>query len=48
MGKQYEGIFRISYLIDPKGIIKKAYSMIKPITHAQQVLTDFKNLQKFS
>ena len=39
-GREYEGIFRISYLIDEKGIIEKVYSKVKPKEHASEVLTD--------
>jgi len=39
-GKEYEGIFRVSYLIDEKGIIEKIYEKVKPKEHAQQVLMD--------
>ncbi len=40
MGKEYEGIYRISYLIDENGIIQKRYGKVKPKEHAQQVLSD--------
>ena len=40
MGKEYEGIFRYSYLIDENGIIEKAYEKVKPKEHAQEVLAD--------
>jgi len=40
MGKEYEGIYRISYLVDEDGIIQKAYDKVKPKEHAQQVLSD--------
>ena len=39
-GREYEGIFRISYLIDEKGIIEKVYSKVKPKEHASEVLKD--------
>ena len=39
-GREYEGIFRISYLIDEKGIIEKVYSKVKPKEHALEVLKD--------
>ena len=39
-GREYEGIFRISYLIDEKGIIEKVYSKVKPKKHASEVLKD--------
>ncbi len=39
-GKEYEGIFRISYLINENGMIQKAYEKVKPKEHAQEVLKD--------
>ena len=40
MGKEYEGIFRVAYLIDENGLIQKAYAKVKPKEHAHQVLLD--------
>ena len=37
-GREYEGIFRISYLIDENGLIEKAYEKVKPKEHAKEVL----------
>ena len=39
-GREYEGIFRISYLIDEKGMIEKVYAKVKPKEHASEVLND--------
>ena len=39
-GREYEGIFRISYLINTDGLIKKAYKKVKPKDHAKEVLRD--------
>ena len=39
-GREYEGIFRISYLIDEKGYIIKVYSKVKVKEHAKDVLED--------
>ena len=39
-GREYEGIFRISYLINKDGIIQKAYGKVKPKDHAKEVLKD--------
>ena len=39
-GREYEGIFRVSYLIDEKGVVEKAYEKVKPKEHAQEVLAD--------
>lgn len=39
-GREYKGVYRISYLIDEKGNIEKAYPKVKVKTHAQDVLAD--------
>ena len=39
-GREYEGIFRISYLINEDGTIQKTYSKVKPKEHAKEVLED--------
>ena len=39
-GREYEGIFRYSYLIDEEGMIEKAYEKVKVKEHAQEVLSD--------
>ena len=39
-GREYEGIFRISYLISKDGKIQKAYEKVKPKDHAKEVLKD--------
>ena len=44
MGRSYQGINRVSYLIDPEGNIAKIYENVKPAEHAQQVLEDLKSL----
>lgn len=40
MGREFEGVFRYSYLIDPQGIIRKVYTTVKPVEHAGEVLKD--------
>lgn len=44
MGRDYEGILRTSFLIDPKGKIARVYEKVKPEAHAEEVLKD---LQEF-
>ena len=41
-GKEYEGILRISYLIDEEGNIEQSYSKVKTATHASDVLESLK------
>lgn len=40
MGREFEGIFRKTYLIDPKGTIKKVYEKVNPLTHASEIIKD--------
>lgn len=40
MGREYMGISRTSFLIDPDGKITKVYENVKPLVHAQEVLAD--------
>ncbi len=42
MGREYMGIFRTSFLIDPEGKIAKIYENVKPEMHAEEVLADLK------
>lgn len=43
-GREYDGIKRISYLIDEEGMIIKAYEKVKTKTHAQDILKDIGEL----
>lgn len=45
MGREYEGIFRTSFLIDPEGRIVKVYENVKPEKHAEEVLVDLNSLK---
>ena len=40
MGREYDGIFRISYLIDENGVIEKVYGKVKTKSHGSDVLAD--------
>ena len=44
MGREFEGIRRNSYLINPEGKIAKAYEKVNPLTHSGQILEDFRGL----
>jgi len=46
MGREYEGMSRISYLIDPAGVVAKVYEKVKPEIHAEEVLIDLKALME--
>ncbi len=44
MGREYMGILRISYLIDPNGKVAKVYPKVKPADHAAEILSDLEDL----
>lgn len=44
MGREYEGILRNTYLINPQGIIKRIYEKVTPQNHAIQILDDIATL----
>ena len=39
-GREYEGIYRYTYVIDENGIIEKAYEKVSVKTHAKDVLAE--------
>lgn len=43
-GREYMGILRTSFLINPEGKIAKIYKNVKPELHAEEVLRDLKTL----
>jgi thioredoxin-dependent peroxiredoxin len=40
MGREFLGMHRTSFLINPEGIIKKVYEKVNVLTHAKQILED--------
>jgi thioredoxin-dependent peroxiredoxin len=46
MGREYMGILRMSFLIDPKGNIAKIYEKVRSEDHAENVLQDLKGFIK--
>ncbi|KKU03841.1 MAG: Peroxiredoxin bcp [Candidatus Woesebacteria bacterium GW2011_GWC2_47_16] len=44
MGREFFGILRSTFLINPKGEIVKEYKNVNPITHSSEILRD---LEKF-
>ena len=44
MGREFEGILRNTYVINPKGEIVKTYEKVDPLLHVQQILQDLQNL----
>jgi len=39
MGREYDGVFRTTFLINPEGIIVKTFNNVKPDGHAAEVLS---------
>lgn len=42
MGREFEGVLRNTYLINPEGEIVKEYEKVDPKTHPSQILEDIK------
>jgi peroxiredoxin Q/BCP len=41
-----EGILRKTFIIDPKGMVRKVYGRVTPMGHGDQVIKDLKALQQ--
>ena len=46
LGKEFEGILRITYLINPQGEIVKKFEKVKPDIHAQEIINEIKKQKK--
>ncbi len=46
MGREYEGIKRNTYIINPNGMIVKEYEGVNPAKHAAEIIKDLQELQK--
>ena len=42
MGREYEGIYRITYIVNKNGIIDKVFEKVNTKTHACDVLDSIK------
>jgi len=40
MGREYEGIYRTTFIIGPAGEIKRVFENVKPSDHSQEVLEE--------
>ena len=38
MGREYEGVYRTTYVVGPSGEIKRVFENVKPSDHSQEVL----------
>ena len=48
MGKEFMGIFRHTFIIDPSGNIAVIYRKVKPGNHADEILQDLAKLAELS
>jgi len=39
MGREYEGVYRTTFLIDPEGVIQKVFENVKPANHSAEILS---------
>ena len=39
-GREYQGILRSTFVIDPEGRVEKVYAKVKPAEHAVEVVSD--------
>lgn len=46
LGKEFEGILRITYLINPHGEIVKKFEKVKPETHAKEIIDEIKKYRQ--
>ncbi len=46
MGKEYDGIFRTTFLIDKNGNVAKVFEGVKPANHSKEVIAEAKKLLK--
>ena len=40
MGREYEGVYRTTFIIGPEGEIKHVFENVKPADHSQEVLAE--------
>ncbi len=39
-GREYEGVYRTTYIINPEGLIQRVFKNVKPSDHSQEVLSE--------
>lgn len=43
MGREYDGVFRTTFVISPAGTIVKVFENVKPEGHSREVLAALQN-----
>jgi peroxiredoxin Q/BCP len=38
MGKEYDGVFRTTFLIGPDGVVNRVFANVKPDAHSSEIL----------
>lgn len=46
MGRTFEGVLRITYLIDKEGSVVKIYDKVNPLVHAREIIKDVESFNK--
>jgi len=46
MGREFEGTIRNTYLIDPKGKVKRFYEKVNPLSHSEQIIKDLNSQER--
>lgn len=44
MGREYDGVFRTTFLIDSQGKLARVFENVKPAEHSQEILAALKDL----
>jgi peroxiredoxin Q/BCP len=44
-GREYMGVVRSTFLVDPQGVVREAWTNVKVPGHAEAVFARFKELQ---
>jgi len=39
-GREYEGVYRTTFIIDPEGQVQRVFENVKPSDHSQEVLSE--------
>jgi peroxiredoxin Q/BCP len=47
-GKEYMGIVRSTYIVDPKGVVSASWTKVKVDGHAETVLEKLHELQRYT
>lgn len=45
LGKEFEGVKRVTYVINPEGKVVKAYEKVNPLVHAKEILSDIEKME---